>query len=83
MSVDQIVPEIRLATARCQIARWPVWASRASVTDVTSRMSVVSSRTMRPCRISAAAPTKAPSSAIGRTRSIVMTVTRSAEPVCW
>ena len=36
---------------------------------------------MRPCRKSAAAPTNAPNSAMGRTRSIVITVTRSAEPV--
>ena len=83
LSVAQPSPFRKLATARCQIARRPPYASNASEADVISISMTTMIRLTRRSSFSAQAPINAPNSPIGSSRSMVVMATRKADPLCW
>ena len=81
LSVVHAMPLTKLATARCQTRSRSVHARSARTSDVSSMEKTTRTSAVRRSRRAAAAPTTAPSKAIGRIRSIVNIATTNGEPV--
>ena len=81
ISVAHIVPEIRLPSATCHKARWPVVARLASTVETKAGTTSASMTISLRFTASETAPTKAPNRSCGSWRTATTAVTASAEPV--
>ncbi len=81
LSVAQPQPLMKLATARCQTSRRPCQATSANAAEVRASRAIMPASVRRRSNRSAKAPRKAPNRPIGRSRSMVIEATASAEPV--
>ncbi len=82
LSVVQVMPLIKLASARCQTSSAPDQASNARTTELSSIVRTTRTSAVRRSTRSAAAPISAPNRAIGSMRSMVNNATIKGDPVC-